>query len=335
MALTTSATALWRRLILPGIALLSILGAIVLAFMLQRNNTGDTSIPKTVQIILETVRLPQLHGSRLFYLDSSNVLHSVELETKTDHQILELTHSPIELRIAPTGLAALYYAEDINGIFRWFSANLSTHQVTPLHPQVTNPLWSGSGDRILYTFAGTTTELTVAQPNGDDWQALMPLEHPYRFLWWNPQGTYVMGLNLLSSPALELIGISSKTTTRVATGLNEALWSPNGEHALLRMLDDEGESTQLTTLDPSTSNQTVIELPNPARYATWIDDESIAALGLASATSLMIIRTTQPNNATTSSLSIDPRLVQGIIGYHDGVLYLSIGTGVASVTIAP
>lgn len=309
--------------------LLGLVGIVLLIVLLLLGiNRIQSSTPASTtnnQVIANDVNFPQLIGSQLFYEDSAKMIRSVNLVDNASLSYVQLTLTPLDLIIAPNGTRALFYAQNTTtNTFQWFTVDFATHTSTPLHPSIIHPTWSATGDRILYSFVDQlTSQITVAKPDGEDWQSIMPLSYIYRSFWWSPKETYAIGLNLTATvPRLELIAVSSKEVTPITNGVGTAIWSPDGTRAILAIQNDVDAVNQLLLFQPDTNQSTTLQIAQPTDQFAWIDNEQIALLANLTSATLTTFNVNKNKQISQRTVNSDIASDRRLIGVKDDIAYL-------------
>lgn len=322
----------WPYLVLAsGVLLFMLLGSVLSGRLRQSGATNQQS--KNESMI--GVTHPNLLSDRILAVDGTKnqILMSL-LNGSEQQRIASPVGTVIDLLPSPTGQQVLVTGTQTSG---WTMVTLESSQATPLHPGVFSPAWSPKGDRIAYIFADdslTNLRLTIAKPDGTDWQTIFYLsgvENPFERLWWSPLESYLIGLDTAATPPRYVrILLSSKRIETLARGNGELRWSPSGKLALL----DGPEPNRVQVANVESGQVTPLELTTNVDWLVWESEETLIGI---------IVDQTGPPKLGRIDLGtkqvqllesdVTPNTVAQILGIHDQLLYVYRAGTVSSVSI--
>ncbi len=265
------------RVVWLGLAGLVLGLAILIWFVLR---PAPTTLPTTAQELTvagaSILGVTQV-GEQVLWLEGGEV-HGLNLSSDKPQVLTTLPFTPQAVRFAPDEQQAL--VQDLVGGGQWHHADLGSGTTTPLHSSIRQPTWSADSDQILYSFTGTTpSKLSVAEPDGTDWQNLIDLPRGFGQLVWPGEGLYAVGLDLLATPGryARLLISSRRVETALETERSDANLrsNPTGAHVLL----DSGTDTQPAVSVINLATGSVSRFLEGASVArtVWQDETTIVA----------------------------------------------------------
>ncbi len=261
-----------------GIGVMVILGIIVVGFRTRSTATNQSG--QVGAMIAEHAKWPYLAGTNLLWIDGRDILRRGLTDTTTE-TVVTLPVDPLDIIWSPTGTAVLVRHGDEPEFWGLLPLNSNNPTIRNLHPSTVNPAWSDDGSRILYGFArdnGGT--ITVAKPDGLEWQSLIELPNITERHWWPGEGTYAFGYDIVANPPQFLrFHISSRTAEPVVTSFytntSAALPSPDGKLILLQTGTETEPTLSIATLAPGDIQEVGAGL---VHQTTWLSNNELLLL---------------------------------------------------------
>ena len=158
-------------------------------------DSEPTTSPSNDSVLATDVRSPEAFGSHVFYTSGTG-LYSIDLTSSSAKpvQVATLPRQAAEIRWRPDGKRALALIS--TNPVTWLSLNLEANTTNELTKTYVGPAISSQRDRIIYTYEGPAgSNVSVADPDGSNWQAVMtPPDEIVRW-WWPGDGTVAIGAN--------------------------------------------------------------------------------------------------------------------------------------------
>lgn len=244
----------------------------------------SSSVTDVIHVINQRRTLePKLNENEnsIVYINvDTQEVQSYSINDFSTTSIMSLSGAPLHATWSPDATKVLVEMRSATET-RWYLIDLSSKTETALKSGMENPVWTNSGDKILYKYYDEKTKLrslNIALPNGTDWKEIgeSPFQHmsmvsiPQTALiaFWN-QGNAFEETSLQTLPFL---GGRSKTLFSGKFGA-DYVFSPDGNRILVSSSTQKGgESLVLGLLSNQGTQYQNLLIPTLASKVVWSKD---------------------------------------------------------------
>ena len=213
-----------------------------------------------------------------YVVASSNVLLKKDVLSGSVETVMTFAYTPNQIRFSPDFSKALVQERSLVGE-KWHMVNLQTKTDTPLKEGLKSPVWTNTGDRIVYEYdVAKDFTINLALPDGSDWKKLTNVASSAVAISTIPKTSLIAVWNIpsaFSETKLQTLSLAGGDPQLVFIGRFGAdyLFSPDGTKMLVSSVDQKGGGKLLLgTANMSGGEYRTLDAPTLTNKTVWGQD---------------------------------------------------------------
>ena len=213
-----------------------------------------------------------------YVVASSNALLKKDVLSGSVETITTFAYAPIQIRFSPDFTKALVQEQSLTGE-KLHLVNLQTKADTPLKNGLKSPVWTNTGDRIVYEYdVAKDYTINLSSPDGSDWKKLTNVASSSVAISMIPKSSLVAVWNIpsaLTETKLQTLSLAGGDPQLIFSGRFgvDYLFSPDGTKMLVSSVDQKGGGRMLVGMANAVGGEyRTLDMPTLINKVVWGQD---------------------------------------------------------------